>query len=232
MAAITLTDESSQSRLFDPARYSPVTVAIWQRLPESNARAFAIGSALGSLLDGSGSSGRLRSGREAAGSLVKARRLPAVLQAIGISDRQWRRYVADWADRLVAHRCARGVVFLFAKPAFEDCPACHQWLEIHQPPPSWHLNRGAGFSSTDAQRPHERSRYDRTSGARTATAAAQERPRFERKSATPSGRSLLGEEVGLPLSPEEEEAFALAETLLKGSSEIAPRTRENEEEAG
>jgi hypothetical protein len=188
--------ESGQERLFDPTRYSPVTVAIWQRLPESNARAYAIASALGSYRDGSGSSKDIRSGREAAGSLVSLRRLPAVLSAIGISRRQWTRYVAEWEQLYVAHRCALATVFLFTRPEFLECPSCHARLEIDHVPEMWRRKQ----TSRDA-----RGRFTATTsavtrpigGRSTADHSDGMRPSFEPKSDTPVGRSHLGLEVGV-----------------------------------
>src|SRR6266480_7413567 len=119
---------------FDSTRYSPVNVAIWQRLPNSNGRAFGIASALGSYLNAAGSSKDLHSGREAVGSMVTPTRLPAILQAIGIGERQWRRYVEDWVKRGIAHQCRIGYVFLFTQPEFMECAACRKRLEFVKAP--------------------------------------------------------------------------------------------------
>jgi hypothetical protein len=126
--------DTAQIRLFDPTRYSPVQVAIWQRLPESSARAFGIASALGSYRAARGSSAPLRGGREACGSFVARRRVPAVLQAIDCSDRAWRKYVKSWVELYIAHRCERGAVFLFTAPELRACANCGERLEIDHVP--------------------------------------------------------------------------------------------------
>jgi hypothetical protein len=182
---------TEQTQLFDPTRYSPVSVAVLQWLPDSNARAFVIASALGSIRDLSGSDAPLKSGKGAGGSLITHRRLPAILQACNISSRQWRRYVADWVSRYVAHRCGSGVVFLFAVPPFESgCPACRVPIVVDHIPPSWR-HKGRGRNATQG-----RSRYGQFGGARTATGAARERPDFEPRSSTPERRVLQGVEEG------------------------------------
>lgn len=122
---------AEEPRLFDPDRYSPVSVAVYMRLPESSARAFAITSGLGRWLDRNGTPNTLKSGKDASGALVSRQRLPVVLAALAVdgeplSTRQWRRYARAWEDEYVAHRCERGVVFLFARPLMNPCPACRQ----------------------------------------------------------------------------------------------------------
>jgi hypothetical protein len=157
-------------------RYPPVTVAALQRLPDSSAKAFAIGVALGRFLDQGGSNKRIWRGAEAAASVIDGRRLPAVLEALAISDRQWRRYCADWVARYLAHRCARGVVVLFTKPLLAACPNCKTELLADRLPPSPRPKRGSGFASNDhimtgapdASRPLR--------GTGTSAAPVQERP--------------------------------------------------------
>jgi hypothetical protein len=197
-------DESSgnggqdvQGRLFDPERYSPVSVAVWQRLPESSARAFAIGTALGRLLDAQGTSDRLRNGKEAACSLIRRERLPVVLAALGdLSPRQWRRYVTEWQLLYVAHKCSRGVVALFTRPLLWACPACKAEIVYDHPEPSSRRNRGPGFASNgpdttagaDVRRP--------LSGAGTTATVAQERP-FVSTDAPHQESGINGMEVGV-----------------------------------
>jgi hypothetical protein len=83
----------------------PVSVAALQRLPGSSARSFAIGVALGRWIDAEGSSSRLV-GKTAAGSLIDHKRLPNVLEAIGITARTWREYAAEWEENYLATAAA------------------------------------------------------------------------------------------------------------------------------
>jgi hypothetical protein len=220
---------TEQTQLFDPTRYSPVSVAILQRLPGGNVKAFVIGAALGSWLDLLGSDRRLQSGRDASGILITRRRLPAILLALGISERQWRDFPKDWEARGVAHRCSRGTVFLFAIPHWQECPACHKELLLPDgEPPSWRAKRGPGFAAQVV--PNERQKVFRTNGTGSAEAPAQVVPRFEPKSATPDLRGVTGSERGEEAWTEEEaSAFQLAKTLLEGSSEIGASSRSSDE---
>lgn len=95
---------------------------------------FIVAAALGSFLHGNGSSERLRSGRDAAGSLITPRKLLAVLEALKITERHWRRLTADWEDRYIAHRCGPGKVFLFTQPLLSECPACHAEIPVTKTP--------------------------------------------------------------------------------------------------
>ena len=110
-------------RAYDPGRYSPVTVAAWQRIPASTARAFAIASARGRLIGANGAD-RIRSGRDVHGSVVGPKKLPEVLEALAESDRTWRRHILEWEAQYLAHRCSRGRVCLFTKALPAACPAC------------------------------------------------------------------------------------------------------------
>lgn len=96
----------ARKRPFDLDRYSPVLAEVMLSLAPGNVRAFMVASALGWFKDAAGSSERIRSGREAAGSLVTANRLPRILAALQLGNRQWQRYVTDWCQRYVAERGA------------------------------------------------------------------------------------------------------------------------------
>lgn len=213
--------EAAHDRLFDPTRYSPVSTAILQRLPGGNVKAFVIGAALGSWLDLSGSDRRLQSGRDASGILITPRRLPAILQALGISERAWREFPRDWEACGVAHRCSRGTVFLFAVPLWEECPACHKELLLPGgEPPSWRAKRGPGFAAQVV--PDERQNLFRTNGTGSAEAAAQVVPRFEPKSATPDSRGVTGSKRGEQPWTEDPAVEVPVSGSLEGFEEIAP----------
>jgi hypothetical protein len=194
-----------QQRLFAPERHSPVSVAVYQRLPEGNAHAFAIASALGRFLDGSGRSDRLRSGGQAACSLVDKRRLRAVLAALGDPDpSQWRRYVRDWVARYVAHRCAPGTVCLFTRPLLDECPACHAEMAFTHVPPSPRVRRGAGFADRNGSvTPAATGALLPSHGAGTPATPVQELPRV-RTDAPHLQTGLLRGEVGMSGSDSQE----------------------------
>jgi hypothetical protein len=137
---------SEQLSLFNPNRYSPVSVAVMHQLPEGSARSFMIASALGQFLRLDGSSKRLRSGKDAGGTLITKRHRKFVLQSLEIDESRWRKLVKDWEKRYVAHRCSRGVVFLFAKWLEDECPACHAEILHDSLPPGPHRARGDGFA--------------------------------------------------------------------------------------
>jgi hypothetical protein len=139
---------SDPPRLFELERYSPVTVAALLRLPESNARAFVVASALGSFRRLDGSSERLQSGKQAAGTLVSRKRKALILAVLDISPQRWRALVSNWMQANLAHRCDRGVVFLFARPLFDECPSCHTELLVDEIPPSPRRERGPGFGGS------------------------------------------------------------------------------------
>ena len=122
-------NEGQDAGRYDEQRYAPVSVRLWQQFPDSGARAFAIAVSLGRLVDANGGSDRLRNGKQAYGSRIRPDRLPVVLEAVGITDRTWRRHVEDWVERYVAHKCARGTVTLFTKPFPDTCPGCGAEIE-------------------------------------------------------------------------------------------------------
>jgi hypothetical protein len=140
--------EPHQEQLFDPNRYSPVSAEVMLKLPAGNTRAFMVASALGWFKDAEGSPDRIRSGREAAGSLVTPRRLPVILHALQLGQRQWQRYVTDWCGRYVAHRCTPGSVFLFTHSLYLNCPACKAEILADHAPPKPNPERGQGFAAS------------------------------------------------------------------------------------
>jgi hypothetical protein len=114
----------AEDRRYDASRYAPVNVALWQRFPPSSLRAFAITASLGQLVDVNGNTDRLANGRQAAGAVVRRDRLPAILAAIGTSDRTFRRHVQEWVERFQAHRCSPRMLTLFTQPEPARCPGC------------------------------------------------------------------------------------------------------------
>lgn len=178
---------------YDADRYAPTSVAVLLQLPESSARAFAVASALGRILDQQGTSDRVRNGKDAAGTRIDKYRLPVVLDALAISERQWRRYLAGWEAAFTAHRCGKGRVFLFARPLPEMCSGCDTEVIYDHVPAPPRPRRGRGFgrsasASVAVVRPK--------SGAVTATSVAQERP-LSRTDASHHQTGINGMEVGV-----------------------------------
>jgi len=201
-------DSGGTRRAYDPERYPPVSVAVLQLLPGSSARAFAIAVAEGRWLDGNGSFDRLRSGKDAAGSLITPERLPSVLEATMITLRTFQGYVNEWEYDYLAHRCKRGTVCLFTRRMPDACPACRDEITYDHLPHGLearhHSTTKRGDTAVQA-RHHSSSELPK----RGVTALP------EHVSATPTPRGLLGLEVGSPGSVPSDEAVDLPE--------VAPR---------
>jgi hypothetical protein len=138
-----MTDD--QAQLFNPERYSPVTIAVLLRLPESNARAFIVASALGRIFRRDGAFEPLATAKSAGGIVVGPKQRRRVLAALGISPRRWNQLVADWTSRYVAHRCGPGTACLFVRPLEARCPACLSEIPIpaHAPRPDARRHKGS-----------------------------------------------------------------------------------------
>jgi hypothetical protein len=119
---------NDQTQLFNPGRYSPVTVAALLHLPDANAKSFVVASALGRFIRRDGSYLAIRGGRDAdaaaGGSVIDRKHLKLILATLDIQPQQWQRYVRDWVARYLAHRCGRNAVCLFVRPLEKYCPAC------------------------------------------------------------------------------------------------------------
>jgi hypothetical protein len=186
---------SDQEQLFDPARYSPASVAVLMRLPASNARAFVIASALGSIRGEAGHDRPLRSGKDASGTLITSRKLKVILAAIGINRRQWQKHLLDWEARYVAHHCARDAVFLFVSPNPTECPMCHREIEYdHKPPPIKQSPRGAAKRTNRVTEGALIGDFRRRKSAPEGVAAVRQ---SEREPDTPSKRFLQGLDSGV-----------------------------------
>lgn len=207
----------------DLFRYSPVTAAALLHLPDSNAKCFAVASALGTFLDFDGSSRRLRSGRDAAGTLITSRRREVVLEVLDVSPRRWRELVADWESRYLAHRCERGLVFLFARPLYESCPACHAELLTEKIPRPARLNRGRGFAESDVISAAHMTRSPPLNGTSTAAPAALPPPFLATDAPQEETGLLLREGLG-----EEGSALDLEESSSSSETNSAAIARRNE----
>jgi hypothetical protein len=209
----------------DVTRYPPVTVAALQRLPGSSARTFAMAFAIGQWLDMDGSTARLSSGKTAGGSLVDEKRLPDVLEQVGITARTWREYVTEWEANYIGHRCRRGKAFLFSRPLLSSCPACGTRIYVDHPEKSAHLPRGPGFANgvIDATPTASSAPLRGTNSAVQEDANGTNSAVPEHDPATPGSRGFNGREVGSPGSVPSDEAVDLSEVASReGSTEDAP----------
>jgi hypothetical protein len=180
-------------------RFPPVTVAALQRLPGSSARSFAIGVALGRWIDAEGSSARLV-GKAAAGSLVDPKRLPDVLEAIGIRARTWREYVKEWEANYIAHKCGQSTVCLLTRPFQDRCPSCRAPIYVDHPEKPAHLPRGPGFANgvISAAPTASSAPFGGTNNAVSEDANGTNSAVSEHGSATPKPGGFYGKEVGSP----------------------------------
>ena len=187
-----------EPRAFDPERFSPMKPDVILRLPEGNARTFWMASTLGRFLRLDGSSDRLQSAKDAAGTLVTAKRRAVILEALVLGLRQWQRLTKDWERRGLAHRCERGTVFLFAHSHLGECPACHATILMEEgPTPSPRWNRGAGFGSTRHDASPERDMMRRVTRTNTSREGALIRRGSGTNELHPPNRSLPRDEVGV-----------------------------------
>jgi hypothetical protein len=180
-----VTDED-QPRLFDPDRFSPATVAVLLRLPESSARAFQVASALGRFLDGEGTARSTRSAKETSGTLIPSSGVhgrQVILSALDITVRSWNRFVTDFAERYIAHRCGRGTVFLFTTPMQNPCPACKQDIPFDHEHKRARPPRGTGFARPNGTTSvPQKDRMRPETGTGTSQPLAQLRPVLSAKS--------------------------------------------------
>jgi hypothetical protein len=74
--------EPQQERLFDPDRYSPVTIAVLLVLPEANARSFFAASMIGSFMRRDRAPGRVLSGSDVGCIVVGPKHRERVLRVL------------------------------------------------------------------------------------------------------------------------------------------------------
>jgi hypothetical protein len=208
-------------RPYDPERNPPVIVSQWQRFPPSPERGFAIAAGLGQFLDADGGAAARRRARDWYGSLISPRRLPVVLEAIGVSDRTWRRYTALWESLYLAHRCGQLQVCLFTRPLPDRCPACQVELERdHVPARRPETDRDGKGRFTSNGGPLRSGVADRSGPIRGRKRSVEDVPGGRKRSATehehdaPHANGHNGREVGsesLSHEPSEEAASAVEE---------------------
>jgi hypothetical protein len=155
-----------------------------------------VAACIGSILDENGTTRSLGVGARSAGVLISKNRAARVRAVLGISPQRWRALVADWTARFVAHRCSPGVVVLFMRPLLEECPACHEAIEVEGEAPS--------MKSKPRGRPFERNARD----ASAETLVMQASSAADASATAPLRQALSGtepkhQETGLLIRDEE-----------------------------
>jgi len=214
-----------QPRRHAAERYAPTTVEVMLRLQDGPARSFIVAAALGSFLHGNGSSERLRSGRDAAGSLITPRKLPAVLEALKITERHWRRLTADWEDRYIAHPCGQGKVFLFSRRLLMECPACHAEIPVTKSAPSPKTRRGSTRDRNGRWRSAETDRGGPPNGRKRSAEVDGTGPLSGTDTPHRATRSLPRGEVGIG-------GEVVLQSSSEGSSEGSSQTRRDRDSRG
>jgi hypothetical protein len=189
-----------------------VRVAALLRLPEGNARSFAIAVAFGRFVRDDGTFEAVRSGRDVAGSVIGSRQRERILSALGIKSRRWRQLVEDWESRYLAHRCSTSSVCLFVLPLRAQCPACGSGIAVdHVPSPPDARRRGPRQRRARGSGPAaEAATVLPQGGINTAAGAASTLPLPVTEGAHPESGFQQGVAVG---GVADEEAQALERTL-------------------
>jgi hypothetical protein len=125
-----MSDGEPQGRLFDPDRYSIVGAGVYLLLPKGSARAHVIAAAYGRAHRRDSSFAPLRSGKDADCVVIEKPQRKFILTMLGIHRSKFDRYIKEWVDLNVAHRCTRGVLCLWLKPLEDPCPYCKQECPI------------------------------------------------------------------------------------------------------
>jgi hypothetical protein len=121
-----VSDRESQSRLFNPDRFSPVTLAVWMLLPPGSTRTFAVATCIGKALRRDSTFRPLRHGKDVIGVVIQRGQRRAIERELRMSSGTWRKLVSRWASLNIAHRCARETVCLFVRPFEDPCPYCKE----------------------------------------------------------------------------------------------------------
>jgi hypothetical protein len=128
-----MSEDEPQGRLFNPDRFSPVTLATWMLLPRSSARVFAVATCIGKSLRRDSTFMPLRHGKDVIGVVIQRGQRKAIEHHLNMSSGTWRMLVSRWVALNIAHRCARETVCLFVRPFEDPCPYCKADVPIGVP---------------------------------------------------------------------------------------------------
>lgn len=114
-----------QEQLFPLARYSPVGLDIWLKIPPSAQRDFAIASILGRYLPISGGREHVYSQRQIVAVVLESKHRRALRDTLDKSYGHISNLMTDWESWGTAHRCSRLVWTLFVRVS-DLCPSCRK----------------------------------------------------------------------------------------------------------
>ncbi len=118
---------TTHDRLFNPSRYSPITLGVILQFPRGSLREAQVAACLGKGMAPDGTFRRLRHGERYKCVVVQRTQRKAVMWVARLSPSYWRNLVSDWQGRGVAHKCDRTNLCLFTVKPWEDpCPNCKQ----------------------------------------------------------------------------------------------------------
>lgn len=146
-------------------RYSMVTTRT--TLMASSLRLFEVATAQGRMMRADGTFAKLDKTPEgrAVGVQVNRTNRERILGLTKTSEDNWRRAIRDWVDVRLAHRCKRGVDFLFLEPldgAAAVCPGC--FVSLAHGEPSVELTESVSEAHTSAAAIAAMSSGDASSG--------------------------------------------------------------------
>jgi len=114
-----------QGELFAKARYSPVGIDIYKRMPPGAERSFSVASALGRYVSRFGGRGRVTSQRQIAAVVVESKHRRLVVEQLGIKSGTLRNEILKWRQWGIAHKCSTAVLALLVRlPEDDRCPYC------------------------------------------------------------------------------------------------------------
>jgi hypothetical protein len=105
-------------------RFSPATVAVLLRLPQSPARSFLIASALGKSIRRDSTFLPARHGKDVIGVFIGRAQRKTIIEELGVTARRFNQQIDAWVKANIAHRCRRGEVCLWLTPFMDECPGC------------------------------------------------------------------------------------------------------------
>lgn len=104
-------------------RYASTRVKGILALPKGSRDIFWVAAAIGAFVDEKGRREWLPARDSGIGTVITNRHRDLVCEVMGIGQRRWRQAVSGWKAANMAHRCRRGVLFLYSKPS-GYCPRC------------------------------------------------------------------------------------------------------------
>jgi hypothetical protein len=190
-------------------RYSMVTTR--SMLDTPNFRLFMVATAQGRMMRADRTFSKLDRSPEGrpVGVEISIKKRRAILELVGVTDATWRQAIGLWTEGRLAHRCKRGIDFLFLEPLRGEAAACPRCtVSLSHSEPLANLTHGVSQSHTSS----------------TPIAASSSAIASSRGGCTGDEE---GDEDGLPpfISPEE------AKNLIEGRSQKA-RSHLDEEALG